>query len=160
MRQFIVGMGLLLLAGCGGSDPQKSVDLLQQRLHVRMADDVQTGAATIQDLPDGAVVTFPDGRLPGFATTARTDMVEALLDPGLLRIGIVPSAGLPPYEADRRARAWDADFRRLPIGQALQSPAAVAQPAANGMMVSIHVVCPDRSNGANYDLGPRRPGCS
>jgi hypothetical protein len=158
MRQLVVGMGLLLLAGCGSTHQQKSVDLLQQRLHTQMAGAVQTGAATIQDLPDGAVVTFPDGQR-AIATSPRTDMVEALLDPDLLRIGIVPSAGLPPYEADRRAQAWEADFRRMSIGQALQPPSVMPQPAPNGMTVSIQVVCPDRSNGWNYNLGPRRPAC-
>jgi hypothetical protein len=158
MRQFVVGMGLLLLAACGRTDQQKSVDLLQQRLHIRMADDVQAGTATIQNLPDGAVVTIADRR-PAIAGNPRTDMVEALLDPDLLRIGIVPPAGLPPYEADRRAQAWEGDFRRLSIGQALRPPSVMPLPVPNGMTVSIQVVCPDRSNDWNYNLGPRRPAC-
>jgi hypothetical protein len=159
MRQFIVGTGLLLLAACSGSDQQQSVDLLHQRLHAQMADAVKSGAATVQDLPDGAVVTFPDGRL-AIADNPRTDMVEALLDPGLLRIGIVPPAGLPPYEADRRAQAWEADFRRLPIGQALQPPSVMPQPVPNAMTVAIQLVCPHRSHDWSYNEGLRRPGCS
>jgi hypothetical protein len=159
MRQLVVGIGLLLLAACGRTDQQKSVDLLHRRLHIQMADAVQAGAATIQDLPDGAVVTFPDG-WPATAAGPRTDMVEALLDPDLLRIGVVPPAGLPPYAADRRVQAWEADFRRMPIGQALQPPSVMPQPAPNAMTVSIQVVCPDRSNGWGHSDGLRRPACS
>ncbi|WP_158931139.1 hypothetical protein [Acidisphaera sp. S103] len=155
MRQLVAGIGLLLLAACGRTDQQKSVDLLQQRLHTRMADAVSAGAATIQDLPDGAIVTFPDGRP---AADPRTDLVEALLDPGLLRIGIVAPAGLPPYAADRRVQAWEADFRRTPIGPALRPPSVMPQPSPNGMTVSIQVVCPDRSNGWGYDVS-HSPAC-
>ena len=157
MRQVVVGIGLLLLAACGRTDQQKSVDLLHQRLHTQMADAVNAGAATIQDLPDGAAVTFRDGQ-PATAVNPRADMVEALLDPDLLRIGIVPSAGLPPYAADRQAQAWEADFRRMPIGQALQPPSVMPQPAPNGITVSIQIVCPDRPNGWGYDVS-HRPAC-
>jgi hypothetical protein len=116
-----------------------------------MADSVKAGAATVQDLPDGAVVTFPDG-WPATAANPRADRVEALLEPDLLHIGIVPPAGLPPYKVHRRVQAWGAHFRRMLIGQALQ-------PAPNDMTVSLQAVCPDRPNGWGYNDGSRSPAC-
>ena len=159
MRQFAAGLGVLLLAACGQTGQQQTVDLLHQRLHTQMAGDVQAGAATVRDLPDGALVTFPQRR---FATTSdpRTDMVEALIDPALLRIGIVPPSNLPPYEADRQVQTWTADFSRVQIGQALRPPSIMPQAEPYSTTVAIQVVCPRHGNGNwGYGDGKSRPGC-
>jgi hypothetical protein len=163
MRWFAMGMGLSLLAGCGPNPQQRTVDLLHQRLHRQMAGPVQAGYATVQDLPDGAVVTFPERRFAAVADP-RVNLVEALLDPALLRIAIAPPSNLPPYEADRRVQAWRADFTRMQIGQALQPP-SVTPPvtplaAPYSMTVAIQVVCPDHGNNTwGYTNGARQPGC-
>jgi hypothetical protein len=159
MRWFAMGIGLLLLAACGPTAPRRTVDLLHQRLHTRMAGAVQAGAATVQDRPDGAVVTFPERR---FTTVGdpRGDMVEALLDPALLRIGVVPPSNLSQYEAYRRVEAWNADFNRMQIGQALQPPSIMPPPVPYSTTVAIQVVCPHHGNGTwGYRDGARRPGC-
>lgn len=159
MRWFTMGIGMSLLAGCGPSPQQQTVDLLHQRLHTQMAGPVQSGSATVRDLPDGAVVTFPERRFAAVADP-RSDMVEALLDPALLRIGIVPPSNLPPYEADRRVQAWTADFNRMQIGQTLQPPSIMPPPAPYSTTVAIQVVCPHHGNDTwGYTDGARQPGC-
>lgn len=157
-RHLALGAGLLVLAACGRTDQRKAVDLLHQRLHTQLADAVQARSVTVEDRRDGAVVTFPDAA-PDTGPDPRTAMVEALLDPALLRIGIAAPAGLPPYEADRRVQAWANDFSRMQIGSALQPPATMPQPAPNGMTVAIQVVCPDRPNGWGIGAGRRDPAC-
>ena len=159
MRWFAMGMGLSLLAGCGPSPQQRTVDLLHQRLHTQMAGPVQAGSATVQYLPDGAVVTFPDQRFAA-DSDPRVNLVEALLDPALLRIGIAPPGNLPPYEADRRVQAWRADFTRMQIGQTLQTPPVMPPARPYSMTVAIQVVCPHHGNNTwGYTNGARQPGC-
>ena len=97
MRQTALLFGLLLLGACGQSGQKSTVDLLHQRLHANLADAAQAGAVTIQDRPDGAEIVFADAGKP-YSPDARTSMVEALIAPALLRIGIAAPAGLSPYE--------------------------------------------------------------
>jgi hypothetical protein len=164
MRPFLIVLGPLLLSACGATDPQATVDLLHQRLHARMAADERSGSATIQDLPFGAVVTIADPATatgPAPATVeARTDMVEALLDPALLRIGVVPPGNLPSYEADMRAQAWQTAFSREQIGQSLQRPYYMPPPEPDLTVISIQVVCPRDAHRHWIDVdGRRRPAC-
>ncbi len=156
MRQTALLFGLLLFAACGPTDQQKTVDLLHQRLHAHLADAAQAGAVTVQDTPDGAEIVFPDTARP-YTPDARISMVEALIDPSLLRIGIAAPAGLPPYEADRRVQAWFDDFAQMQLGDAELGPAPQAVPS--GMAVTLQVICPHRQDGAGYGDGTRKPAC-
>ena len=161
MRQFVAGIGLLLLAACGPTGQQRTVALLHQRLHARMAGAMQTGAATVQDLPDGALVSFPERR---FVTAGdpRIDMVEAMLDPSLLRIAVVPPSNLPPYEAAQRVQAWTTEFSRMQIGPALRPPSITPSPVPYSTTVVIQVVCPAREGSMwnyHHGEGEKRPGC-
>jgi hypothetical protein len=156
MRQTALLLGLLMVAACGKTDQQKTVDLLHQRLYESLADAAQAGAVTVQYRPDGAEIVFPEGGKP-FTPDPRASMVEAMIDPSLLRIGIAAPAGLPPYEADRRVQAWTEDFGRMPLGGAQQAPAPQAVPS--GMAVTLQVICPHRHDDAGFAYGVREPGC-
>jgi hypothetical protein len=152
MRAIAVGLGMLLLAGCTGPSPrQQTVGLLQHRLHMRMADAVRAGVATVQDRPDGAVVVIAD-RSHVTGIDPHTDMIEALIEPALLRAAIVP----PAYGSAGRMQAWQADFDRLGVRSAQVMP----PPAQNGVTVALLVVCPHYGNLTwGYTNGERRPSC-
>ena len=154
MRQTALLFGLLLLGACGQSGQKATVDLLHQRLHANLADAAQAGAVTIQDRPDGAEIVFADAGKP-YSPDARTSMVEALIAPALLRIGIAAPAGLSPYEADRRVHAWTEDFSRMPLGDAELGPPP--QPVPSGMAVTLQVICPQHQDISPYGISA--PGC-
>ncbi len=158
MRHMTVMLGLLALGACAGGDKQQAVDLLQHRLHARLATATDAGAVTVQNLPDGARIVFADARRP-IDPDPRTSMVAALLDPALLRIAVAAPPGLPPYEASRRVRDWTDAFTRMQLAGAMQTPAATEAAAPSGMTVTIQVVCPGRANGWGYGDGTRRPAC-
>jgi hypothetical protein len=156
MRQTALLFGVLLLAACGPTNQQKTVNLQQQRLYASLGDAARAGAVTITDQPDGAEIVFPDTAIP-FTPDARISMIQALIDPSLLRIGIAAPAGLPPYEAHRRVQDWSAYFAQMQVGDAEIGPTPQAVPSA--MAVKLQVICPRRQDRAGYDDGTRRPGC-
>lgn len=156
MRQTAVLFGLLLLAACGPSDQQRTVNLQQQRLHVLLADEEQAGAVTVQNQPDGAEITFPDATQSRYPN-APTNMVQALIDPSLLRIGLAAPAGLPLYQANGRVQAWVDGLKNMQVGDAELGPPPQAVPG--GMAVTLQVVCPHRNDGAGYGDGTRKPDC-
>lgn len=158
MRHISLLFGLLALGACGGNDQRQAVHLLQHRLRTQLVTSTEAGAVTIQNLPDGARIVFADAVRP-MDPDPRTSMVEALLDPALLRIAIAAPAGLPPYEASRRVRDWQEAFTRMQLADTLQTPAATDVAAPLGMTVTIQVVCPNRANGWGYGDGTRRPAC-
>jgi hypothetical protein len=156
MRQTALLFGVLLLAACGPTNQQKTVNLQQQRLYASLGDAARAGAVTITNQPDGAEIVFPDTAIP-FSPDARASMIQALIDPTLLRIGIAAPAGLPQYEADRRVQAWSTYFAAMQVGDAEIGPTPQAVPS--GMAVRIQVNCPRRFNRAAFEAGLRNPGC-
>jgi hypothetical protein len=158
MRHMTVLLGLLALGACAGGDKRQAVDLLQHRLHAQLATDTDAGAVTVQNLPDGARIVFADAVRP-IDPAPRISMVEALLDPALLRIAVAAPPGLPPDEASRRVRDWTDAFTSMQLADAMQTPAATEAAAPSGMTVTIQVVCPSRARGRDYGYGARRPAC-
>jgi hypothetical protein len=156
MRQTALLFGLLLLAACGPSDQQKTVYLQQQRLHALLADEEQAGAVTVQNQPDGAEVVFPDATQHRYPD-APTNMVQSLIDPSLLRIGIAAPAGLSPYQTIGRTQAWIDGLKDMQVGDAELGPPPQAVPGA--MAVTLQVICPHRHDGAGYGDGTRKPAC-
>jgi hypothetical protein len=178
---------LLLLAACGSTDhiaweshtarqTHMVAQTLNQRMAMRLADDVAAHTAAVQPLLDGTQVTLidttpvpggPATELPGEGS-ARASLVEAMLDPSLMRIELSDTSSLPDDQRAQRISDLADYFRRYGLGQTLVPPTqhvvlrsdAVPQPPP-GLTVTIAVLCPpDRHDGSGYGSGAARPDCS
>lgn len=163
MRGLVLLLPLLALSACGGGGRQEAVNTLQHRLHVQLADAARAGLVVEQDMPDGARVIFPQTPAP-LTHDPRTDMIEALIDPGLLHLAVTAPAGLPPEEAAQRVQAWEGYFYHLPIAQTLEPlpqrpPVATPAPVPGAMAVTIAVVCTNRYGHVSYGDGEQVDHC-
>jgi hypothetical protein len=141
---------VLLAAACSNAPSAGSVAAgLTQRLDMRLAPELASGQATLQQLPDGARVTLADGLLfPGGGVTLDgkgrytvASVIQGLLAPGLLHIDIAGSTAAPGAVQDLQARAVSAFFEDYGINVAAQSSSAPpdAVPAApmSGIAITI-----------------------
>ena len=159
---------LLLLAACGPSPQQHTVRLLNDRLQQQLAPDIAAGTAVLQPTPDGAQVTllgsslFPaDPRNLGQQPTdVRADVVEALLDPKLMRVQVTDNAPLPPYQQDTRVRnvmRYFADNGMSPVLGYDQAPPPGSVPPGLAITISVH--CPRGDGIIGYGDGTSKPVC-
>jgi hypothetical protein len=146
-----VPCGLVLLAAaCTNAPNAGSVATgLTQRLDMRLASEIASGQATLQQLPDGARVTlsdavlFPAGgvTLDGRGRYTCASVIQGLLAPSLLRIDVAGSTTAPGAVQDLQARAVSAFFEDYGINVSAQSPPAPADPAqaapASGVAITI-----------------------
>jgi hypothetical protein len=118
---------LLLVAACCASSTQRSTQDLYDRMSVRLAPDITAGRATLQPLPSGVGVTLVGGAL---FTPGRSDLseagrdvmrgvIQALLDPRLLRIEVETSAASGTLQA-ARVRSVAQYIRQTNLGVPIQ----------------------------------------
>jgi hypothetical protein len=174
-RRLAVLLGpFLLVAGCSTSGQQQTTQLLNHRLLFELAPAIALGDAVLQPLPDGARVTllgtsrFPrdvrasDSR--GGAIPA--SVVEALLDPRLMRIAVADTTTLPDDQRVDRvsdARQYFAAYglgstlRPAAPSQAMPPGSAGAVPA--GLVLTISVQCPPGHDPIALSNGLADPIC-
>jgi hypothetical protein len=163
---------LLGVSACGSSGPNRTAQLLDQRVEMQMAPDIASRRAVVQSLPDGARVTLLDSSLfPNNADTLdnrisdpRANIVEGLLDPSLMRIEVADTSTLPANQRDTRVRNVTEYLRVAEVGASLQpAEPSLATPAASapaGLTVTITVQCPPRRASWNgYGSGASEPVC-
>jgi hypothetical protein len=100
---------LLGVAACCASSTQRSTQDLYDRMSVSLAPDITAGRATLQPLPSGVGVTlvggavFTRGRsdLSEAGRDVMTSVIQALLEPRLLRIDVETSAAPGTLQAAR-----------------------------------------------------------
>ncbi len=168
-RLSVVLPALLLLAACGATPEQRTARTLNQRLDTGLAKDVAANKVFLRATPNGAQVTLLDASATpgGFAVSdpnedsVRASVVEALLDPSLMRISVADTSFLPPDQQAERVANLEDYVRTMALGNVLrQASAAQPAPAAPpGLMLTITVACPHRNGGPGYGDGKRHPGC-
>ena len=167
-RRLII-LPLLLVSACE-SDQQRSATLLDQRLQAQLAPDIAAQKAAVQRLPDGARVTLLDPSLfpidmktqDNRKIDVRSGVIQALLDPDLMRVQVADTSALADDQRDARVRnvvQYFADYGLAPTLRPAEPlpPGSAATPA--GVAISISVVCPHRDDGTGYDDGQRKPDC-
>ena len=169
-HRFLVVFALLLfLGGCGPTREQATAGLLNQRLQEQLGADVTANRVALETLPTGARVTFLDtsptpGGLqvsdPGVGSV-RASVIEALLDPSLMRIGVTDTSALSPDQKAARISNLTQYIQSMQLGSTLQpgEPPGAQQPGPAGMTLTINVQCPYRNDGSGYDSGVRKPAC-
>jgi hypothetical protein len=174
LRLAVLLSPLLLAGGCGTFGHQGTARLLQSRLQDQLAPDINAGTVALQTLPDGARVTllgtspFPDGKKAqdDKHRDLRASVIEALLDPSLMRIQLADTSALPEAQRDLRVQNVAQYFGAYGLGSTLQPavpsqamPPGLAGTAPAGMTITITVQCPGRYHGAGYGSGISMPVC-
>lgn len=168
MSRRILVLGPLLLAACGSSAQQHTVRLLNERLEAQLSQQIPPGRAVVQRLPDGSRVTllgassFPNGEkaLDDQSHDIRADVIEALLDPALMRVQVADTSTLPPAQQNLRVQNVEQYFAAYGLGSVLVpagSAASAAGPA--GLGITISVECPRPNGRAGYGDGKSHPRC-
>ena len=166
-----LGPLLLTLACCGPSRQQRTTDLLDDRMQTQLASEIKAGRAVVQRLPDGARVTlldssmFPNDQkaLDDQVPDVRADVIEALLDPSLMRVAVADTSTLPADQRDTRIRNVEDYFTDNGLGFVLV-PAETAPPAPGpagpaGLTITVSVHCPPTGYYIGYRDGISRPVC-
>jgi outer membrane murein-binding lipoprotein Lpp len=165
MRMWIVAglLGPVLLAGCsrGPTPEQRASAELNTRLRTQLASDLEARRVVVQPLPDGARVTLLDhGMLPtgGVQLNAqqpdvRGDMVQAMLEPSLMRLSLADTSPLPETERAARIDNTTAYLGAFGLGPTIQSatpdPETVA-PGPAGLAITLHIQCPPHEHESLY----------
>lgn len=170
-RLLVLLAPLLFLGACGPTREQATAHLLNQRLQEKLGADIAANRVALETLPAGAKVTFLDtsststpGRLqvsdPG-AGSVRASVIESLLDPSLMRIGVTDTSALLPEQKAERTRDLTQYIQSMQLGSTLQpaEPPAAQPSGPAGMALTINVQCPHRNDGSGYDSGIRKPAC-
>jgi hypothetical protein len=138
----------LFLAACGAG--HRSVSTLDNRMQTRLADEVAAGDASVQRLPDGVrVVLLHPTMMPNGDRDARADLIEAMLDPSLMRVSV---EGNDPAQV----QGLEQFFRNYELGGTLVPAAASGSEA---LAVTVHVVCPRHVPAPGDDSGHPTPHC-
>jgi hypothetical protein len=163
---------LMSLAACG-SGQQHTEQLLDQRLHYRLASEVASGQAVVQKLQSGDRVTllglstFTNSRqaLDNQAPDVRANVIEALLDPRLMQVQVDDSSVLPVDQRDARVQNMMDYFAANGLGSVVVPAGSVAGGAAPadagppGLVLTISVACPPGDWFIGYRDGSARPNC-
>ncbi len=181
-RRTLLLLPLALLAACGSG--HQTAARLDDRLQTSLAPHLAAGRASLQTLPDGARVTLFNPSLFPVNTMAlddkypdiRADLIEALLDPSLMRVEVTDTTNLPDDQRRQRVdniRQFFTDNglaevlqpanplgqpqpSQVQIGGNHQAQAAAAQP---GLTLTIGLYCPHRHDGSGYGDGLSKPVC-
>ena len=162
---------LILVTACG-SGQQHTRQLLDDRMQTQLAPDIAAGRAAFQPLPDGVQVTlldpslFPNDKkaMAGNSPDIRAGVIEALLDPSLMRVQVTDTSALPDAQRDTRVRNVRDYFVNNGLGPTLlpAEPSQVQVPAAAapaGLTITINLECPARHGGWGYGSGKSMPVC-
>ncbi len=171
-RVFGLAGVLVLVAGCGASGHSGTVRLLDDRMQARLAGDIAADQATFQALPDGARVTllgsslFPTGSktLADHHPDVRADVIEALLDPSLMRVEVTDTGASSAEQREERIRNVSQYFVENGLGSTLVEAGSEAQPGPGGagpvgLTITITVQCPGSHGGWGYGDGKSNPTC-
>jgi hypothetical protein len=167
-RGAVLIISLISLTSCG-SGQQQTTQLLEQRLQVSLAPDVAAGRASVQNLPDGALVTllepssFPNDKRAlddADKPDVRANVIEGLLDPSLIRVALADTSTLPADRRDTRVANVAQYFAVNGLGGVLVPPGA-SPPAAGpaGLAITIRVQCPRPNGRTGYGDGTSKPVC-
>jgi hypothetical protein len=140
---------LLLVAAC--SCGNNSVANLDERLQLRLAPEIAAGHAGLEQLPDGARVTFSEQTLfpPGRAELddsgrfIMASFIQGLLDPGILRIQIAEPPASSVYVQGSRTKSVTEYFVDYGLGPSLQPaavPAGSADSAPQNLAITVSVI--------------------
>ncbi len=166
-----LGPLLLTLACCGPSPQQRTTRLLDDRMQTQLASEIKAGRAVVQQLPDGARVTlldrslFPNGpkALDDQVPDIRADVIQALLDPSLMRVAVADTSALPADQRDTRIRNVEGYFTDNGLGFVLvpaeAAPAAAGPTGPAGLTITVSVQCPPTGHYIGYRDGTSRPVC-
>jgi hypothetical protein len=148
-RRVAVLGSLLLVAAC--SCGNNSVANLDERLQLRLAPDIAAGRAGLEQLPDGARVTFPEQTLFPLGRTELDDrgrfvlasFIQGLLDPAILRIDVAEPTTSTSYIQGARARAVRDYFVDYGLGPSLvpaAAPAGSTDSAPQNLAITVSVI--------------------
>jgi hypothetical protein len=168
--RFAIVLGPLLAVAACASGEQHTTQLLNDRLQAELAGDVAAGNAALQPLPDGARVTllstspfpFPDDQkaLDAKVPDIRSNVIEGLLDPSLMRVQVMDSAVLTDRQRQARVLNVDQYFVAYGVGSTLDTASPAAAPSGPaGLTIDIHVRCPPRDGWIEYGSGKSKPVC-
>lgn len=139
----------LILAACGAAKQERSVRLLDRRLHRTLASDIAVGKAVVQRVPGGVRVTLlTPGQMPDDEVAAsnrdydaRASVIEALLDHRMMRVQVTDTGGTPTDWQGARVRDTEVYFAAFDLANVLE-PAATPAGGPAGLAMTIHVICP------------------
>ena len=161
---------LLALCACA-SDQQRSVEMLNRRLEVPMAPEINENRVALQALPDGARVTLLDaakvpddeGALDNRERDPRASMVEGMLAPDIMRLSVADTGAATELQRKKRVDSFVQYLEAFRLGPTLQSaevlPMNTVTDGPAGLAVTIRVECPDRSRWPGYGQGQSLPSC-
>lgn len=153
LRLALLVSPMLVVAGCTSFSGQATQNL-GDRLQVQLRKDIAAGRVTLDRLPDGARVTlvepalYPSGgtELDDKGRSVLTNVIEALLDPRLLRIEVADS---PPATASvqaARVQGVTQYFKDANLGSTLEpsappqgGPPDSAGPASQGLTITVTI---------------------
>jgi hypothetical protein len=161
---------LLILAACSSGQQNTTRDL-NGRMQAELAPDIGAGNVALQPLPDGDRITLlgssqfaADVRaLDDQQRDVRASVVEALLDPRLMRINVVDTSELPPDQRQTRVNNVVRYFEAYGLAPSLQ-PGSPQQPlpattVPAGLIITVSVQCPRAYGEAGYGNGKADPMC-
>lgn len=162
-----------LLAACSFDHGlRRTTRLLNDRLQATMAPDIASGAATVQPLSNGALVTLLGNA--DFANTVdaradrrrdvRASVIQGLLDPSLIRVAVADTSTLPVYQREARVQNVYQYFEDnglaltlVPDGSPPARPAGAPRP--QGVAIRITLDCPANASRGTWGVGPVLPSC-
>jgi hypothetical protein len=166
-RLAVLLIPLISLTACA-SGPQQTTRLLDHRLQMELATDVAAGRAVVEKVEGGNRVTLlgpasfaADKRALNDQTPdVRANVIQALLDPSLMRVQVTDTSSLPVYQRDTRVANVQRYFTANGLGGVLVPVDAAPAPAGPaGLVLMISVQCPQSGSFKGYGDGKSRPVC-
>lgn len=155
-RLALVLSPLLVIVACTSySELGRTTQELDDRLSVRLAADMAAGRVTLQQVDYGASVTLADqslfasdrAELNDAGRDVMTGVIQALLDPRLLRIEIAESTATPGHLQAARVQTVKQYFEDADVEAAIQPPVAMQEMppgpagfAGNGLVITVTVI--------------------
>ncbi len=166
MLRYISLLLTLAVAACA-SGHDRSVRLLDRRLHATMASDIAAGQADLRRLPDGVRVTllqpamFENGvdALDGRYIDPRSSVIQGMLDPRMMRVQLDDTSVLSPVRRAVRVRNVAGYFAANGLAGVLVPPDAPPSPGPPGLVITIQIMCPHWHDGTGYGDGTAKPVC-
>jgi len=167
-RVAVLLLSATVLAACGQGPQRNTARLLDQRLRASLATEIADGRAAVEGLPDGSRVTlltpssFTNGpmALDDKYPDIRAGVIEGMLDPRLMWVGVADTTTLPDDQRRIRVRNVEQYFADNGLGNTLRQPPNVQEPAATvpgGLAITIGVQCPEPNRQSGY--GRPEPVC-
>ncbi len=139
---------ILAIAGCA-SFSGLATKHLGDRLQTQLKQDIAAGRVTLDRLPDGARVTlneqslYPSGgtELDDKGRSVLTNVIEALLEPRILRIEVADVPPAPESVQAARVKAVTQYFKDANLNSTLQpaAPPETAGAASQGLTITVRI---------------------